>query len=205
MDRDFGIFEQVFQGGHGYLSLLHLSSFDTGEVVAQVARLAHSSSKPYEEIGVLLEDSNWRPHLVAAVALMVLDYDQSVFLKLWRTIDCGSWVTPQLAAVAFSRDPDFAEQSYSRLKDLCPIETSQLRSMSPIERHSAAGPAGSVHRSAKMAAALMRLASLLPEQPSWFVSEQANSKINELIKKDFDDSAEVAEVWLADIKRLVSN
>src|SRR3954466_6713530 len=155
MRPDFGIFEPMFQTAHGYLSLLNLGANDADQAVAAVRECCQRASNPFQEIGRLLADSNWRPHLVASVAVFALGFDSETVRLLWRRLDAGSWVTPQIGATLFAIDPGFLAQARSRLEAGCPVDTSDLISLSPAERHSAAGPAGAVHRSAKAAATLM--------------------------------------------------
>jgi hypothetical protein len=199
---NYGIFEPAFKGTR-YLSLLHLASEDSAEVVSLVVNLARSSPHPYEETNVLLEDRNWRPHLVGGVALCALSYDVGAFSKLWRAIDTGSWVTPQLVVVAFMRDPNFVREATSRLEKLCPVDPSPLLQMDPLERHSAAGPAGSRHRSAKAAASLFRLLQSKAAAPSTGLG--GNDELQKLIQDDFDNSGGIAEEWLERITSLLSS
>jgi hypothetical protein len=203
--RSFGIFEPLFGDGAPYLSLLHLSNKGAKEIVSQVVSLARSSTNPYEEIGALFDDRNWRPHLVGAVALADLDYDASSFVKLWRAIDTGSWVTPQLTVAAFLRDTNFVLHAQTRLENFCPIDTTLLFSTTPLERHFAAGLAGGRHRSAKMAAALIHLLRLMQQIPDWLAPTLEVPELQKLVKDDFDNSGELAETWLTEIRTLLPN
>ena len=59
---------------------------------------------------------------------------------------------------------------------------------------------GRVERSAKTAASLVRLLERLPQQPDWFTSEATSVNLQNLLKRDMDSSAEIAEGWLARLK-----
>jgi hypothetical protein len=204
MAEDFGTFEPIFGEGAPYLALLNLSSPDVPKVVARVIHLAQAAPEPYQEIEILLDDRNWRPHLVGAVALASLPYNQSALAKLWRAVDAGSWVTPQLVAIAYLRDPNFKHEALSRLQNLCPLNLESLLSMTPIERHSAAGPAGGRHRSAKTAASLRELLKNARDLTDQEIAVMESPEVKKLAEDDFDASGEIAREWLADIKELVT-
>jgi hypothetical protein len=63
----------------------------------------------------LLEEVGWRAQLVGAFALAVAGGDQKACTALWRAMDSGSWVSPQLAATAFLIDPAFELRAEERL------------------------------------------------------------------------------------------
>src|SRR5688572_24296551 len=107
MHPEFGIFEPVFESAHGYLALLGLNSGDATEAVELVRNCCGKVSNPSSDIYRLLAEPNWRPHLVAAVAAIVSGFDAETANLLWRRLDRGSWVTPQIAAALFLVDPDF--------------------------------------------------------------------------------------------------
>jgi hypothetical protein len=204
MHPEFGIFEPVFESAHGYLALLGLSSGDATEAVKFVRNCCGKVSKPSSDICRLLAESNWRPHLVAAVAMIVSGFDAEAASLLWRRLDCGSWVTPQIAAALFLVDPDFPAQARARLEARCPVDTTELRSMSPIERHSATGPAGTVHRSAKAAAALLQLAGMASPIPPWVQEIRAAKDMQALLAQDIDGSDKIAERWLNRIREITA-
>ena len=152
MQPDFGIFEPVFKTAHGYLSLLNLTADDAPKAVELVLDCCRETTNPYRDICRLLADLNWRPHLVAAVAVIVSGHDPEATRGLWHRIDTGSWVTPQIGVALYLVDRDFEAQSRSRLEAGCPVDMSDLMSMAGPERHSATGPAGTAYISAKAAA-----------------------------------------------------
>jgi hypothetical protein len=198
VDKDFGIFDPLLKGTVVYLKLLHL---DGSEAVSLVMKCCASVSNPYEDICRLLRQINWRSHLVAAVALATLPGSTEANYELWNAIDKGSWVTPQLAAVAFLRDPMFACRARVRLRSGCPVDALHATKVSAAERHSSTGPGGSVERSAKTAASLVALVGLLRET-DWLVVEAASADLMNLLDKDVDSSGMIAERWL---RRLTGN
>jgi hypothetical protein len=201
MHPEFGIFEPVFESAHGYLALLNLSS-DATEAVEFVRNCCGKVSNPSSDICRLLTEVNWRPHLVAAVAVIVSGYNAEAVRLLWHRLDCGSWVTPQIAAALFLVDPDFPSKASARLEARCPVDSTELRSMSSIERHSATGPTGIVPRSAKTAAALLQLAAMDSPIPLWVQEMRASKDMQTLLAQDIDGSDEIAEQWLNRIKEI---
>jgi hypothetical protein len=165
-----GVFSPVFSSG-GYLALLHLDSPDAKSVVSSVVKCGQASRTPHRDIARLLDESNWRPHIVAAVAVAALRYDPQSMQQLWVAFDAGSWVAPQLAVAAYLRDPNFCELAKTRILTRCPLKSSRLTSLRPLEHHLAAGPSGARPRSAKAAASLICLASRLAPTPDWLAAE----------------------------------
>jgi hypothetical protein len=200
---EFGIFEKVFQDWRGYLPLLNLSTEDAPESVKLVQRCCNEATDPFPDICHLLKEYNWRPHLVAAVAMINTGYQATALKLLWRLVDTGSWVTPQLGVALFLVDPDFQSQARIRLEAGCPIDVAGLIAMSPLERHSAAGPGGSIHMSAKAAATLLHLSKMVSPKPGWVEEMATSQKTRELLAHDLDESDIIAEGWLEQIKRLI--
>ena len=202
MHPEFGIFEPVFESAHGYLALLNLSSGDAEEAVESVRNCCSKVSNPTSDIYRLLADSNWRPHLVAAVAVIVSGFDAKAASLLWRRLDSGSWVTPQIAAALFLVDPDFASQAHTRLETRCPVDSSESRSMALFEGDSATSPAGGVERSAKAAAALLQLAEMVSPVPPWVEGVGSTEDMQALLARDIDGSDKIATRWLKRIREI---
>jgi hypothetical protein len=200
----FGVFWPLFDSEPGYLDFLNLDPRQSKLAVSRVIECCHSSSDPFLDIAHLLDEENWRPHLVAAVALSVLGYNRAAFTKLWAAFDTGSWVTPQLAVVAYLRDPDFLGQARVREEARCPVDASRLTRSSPLERHVAFGPAGAIERSAKAASALIYLLNL--SGPSdWLTAELASPDLTALLSGDRDHASTIAEGWLVSLKKILNS
>lgn len=202
---DFGTFEPVFQSAHGYLALLNLSSGDETEAVDLVRRCCQKVSNPDPEICKLLVDSNWRPHLVAAAAAILVKPDRDVVKSLWHRMDSGSWVSPQIGVALHLIDPDFEAESRRRLEAECPLDISDLASMTPLERHVAAGPAGSVERSAKNASTLIQLLKMKTPVPAWVLGLADSERLRMLVAMDIDGSAAIAEKWFRRIIAIIGS
>lgn len=201
--ESFGVFSPVLQSPGSYLALLHLGSTEAIHVVSSVVKCCETSATAHGEIVRLLDESNWRPHLVAAVAVSAQEHDHTSMARLWATFDSGSWVTPQLAVAAYLRDPNFLELARARILARCPLEASKLTSMTPLKRHSAAGPGGIRARSGKAAASLVRLVGLLRPSPEWLATERSSPDLVALLAEDMDGSAQIAETWLAKLRTLL--
>jgi hypothetical protein len=184
------------------LDFLNLDPPQSKFAVSRVIECYHSSSDPFLDIARLLDEENWRPHLVAAVALSVLGYDRAAFTKLWAAFDAGSWVTPQLAVVAYLRDPDFRGQARVRVEARGPIDASRLTRSSPLKGHIAFGPAGVPERSAKSASALIYLLNLFGPS-DWLTTELASPDLTALLSGDRDHASTIAENWLGALKTIL--
>jgi hypothetical protein len=103
---EFGPFAIAFDRGElkvpGYLELLGLNDNDSQVVIDRIER-ASATGDPRPWVDALLNDANWRPHLVAAIAFLLDDRDTLDRHLLWKAIDSGSWVTPQLVVTAAPR------------------------------------------------------------------------------------------------------
>jgi hypothetical protein len=112
---------------------------------------------------------------------------------LWRAIDAGSWVTPQLVVTAYFADPKFTEQLIARLNQRCEIAVPS--GLSPVARHSATGPGGAVHRSAKLLASLLCIGKRLPALSSFLERACEEPDLAELLGKDIDNSSTITDHW----------
>lgn len=194
MANEFGAFAPVFNLAHGYLALLNLSANDSPAAVRLVRQCAVADTDRSSILG-LLSDLNWRPTLVAAVAAAFLPLDTRITDALWHRFDSGSWVVPQIAVILASIDPDFLRQARQRLEAHCPLDSSELRALTMIERHSAAGPAGGVERSAKSASALQTILSAAVPPPEWLAVVLASQGHQQLVASDIDAAGSIAERW----------
>jgi hypothetical protein len=202
MKPDFGIFDAVFESAHGYLALLNLSAADAPKAVELVRNCCRKTANPYPDICRLLADSNWRPHLVAAVAVIVSGDDSEAVRDLWHRIDTGSWVTPQIGVALYLVDHDFEAQSRIRLEARCPIDVTDLVSMTGPERHSVAGPAGRVDRSAKAAATLIHLLKLTSPVPDWLEQLSTSEDMRTLLAQDIDASQTITDKWMRRVQEI---
>jgi hypothetical protein len=74
--------------------------------------------------------------------------------------------------------------------------------MTGPERHSAAGPAGIVHRSAKAAATLLHLLQKNLPLPTWVERVSDSEDMRALLAEDIDASQTVTDRWLHRIQEI---
>jgi hypothetical protein len=150
-----------------------------GEIAEARARTDHRGY-----INLLLDDRNWRSHLIGLAAALVSDDAETYASVLWRAFDRGSWVAPQLAVSLYCSDPRFIEEAKRRIALRCPILDDdgffrgQTREVS-----------------AKNLAALLRVVAFSPSEASWAASEVRVVEVDELLHADRDSSGMIAEDW----------
>jgi hypothetical protein len=190
---DFGPFESVWRDGPGHLPLLHMNSGDVPAVLGGISDALASADDSPRYVQLMLQDANWRPHLVAAIAALLSSGRSNYAPALWAAFDSGSWVAPQLACALYFLDPEFASEAKRRIAGLCPVAVPP--GLSAAERHSATGSAGLSQRSAKNLASLMRVLARIPSETTWVASELDKPEVQELLESDVDSSAEIADSW----------
>lgn len=204
MTPEFGIFSPVFESAHGYLPLLGLHGPNAPASVALVRDCCERVADPFPDVCRLLTAANWRPHLVAAVAVIIRGYNDEAVSLLWGRLDTGSWVTPQIGVALSMVDPEFLQRARGRLEAGCPLAGSDLQRMSAVERHSAAGPGGAAARSAKAAQTLLHLVRKRSLQAEWLDELVAAVDFQNLLGEDIDGSGGIADGWSHRIKLIVS-
>lgn len=106
-----------------------------------------------------------RAQLVAAMGLGAANEESRD--ALWRAFDSGSWVSPQLVAVAFLVDENFEDRSRQRIEAGCRINCELLEGLDWLARHSAAGRGSFASHSSKALSALADLCQRLPATYAW--------------------------------------
>lgn len=193
MELEYGPFNTVFERGElkvpGHLVLMNVTQPELTAIVVRRIEVALTMNGADESLRRLLADANWRPHLVAAVAVWMLE-DPSPYLPLmWNAVTAGSWVSPQLLAVLAVRDPDFDRMAQQRLLERCVVGLPE--GLAPAERHSATGPSSSRGRSAKEASALLELAAGRP----WVQAVASAPELQEMVTRDVDNGGKITAFW----------
>ncbi len=192
----FGPFAAVFPQGEldvpGYLELLHLAE-PSAQIVLDRIEVALAAGDPRSSLDALFDDPNWRPHLVGAVALVLDGGRHLSTASLWRAVDAGSWVTPQLIVSAYFVDPAFPAHCRLRVERGAPIAVPV--GSSPAERHSATGPSGTTRRSAKLMASLVAVGLRVRVLAPWLETHRATAAVADLVALDEDGSADIADRW----------
>ena len=168
----------------GYLSLLGMRSDDVGSVLRAIRKIVQSETDHRHYIGRLLDDRNWRGHLMGVAAVLLSDESSSYVSPLWRCFDRGSWVAPQLAVALYCSDPDFVGQAKRRILARCPIDDDD-----GFFRE------GSRHASAKNLASLLALLTSAPAEANWAAAELRAPDVRELLRADGDASGEIVQSW----------
>lgn len=147
---DLGIFKEFWNEHPNHLPFLNLNSQDSEDsecnLIKSIQRLDllcnnHSETEVEDGIEKLLNEENWRPHLVGILASFKLPLDrQQIFIPMfWERLEKGSWISPQILAVLYMIDSDFEIKAKKILQDGFEVKFSP---MSMIEHHSARGPEG---------------------------------------------------------------
>ena len=194
--QQFGSFAQLFTEEVLYLHLLNLG--DATKAITTIQKVIQESNDLEKEIQNLLENINWRPHLVAGVALLMID-SMNLSADVWKAFDRGSWVNPQLAVIAFFHDPDFSQRARERLEKRCPIGLELSRPISMLEVHVARGPGGNHQLSCKSMASLMALCPLIPSLAGYVSELSGLEDVQRMIAEDWDKAGRIAQGWLRGI------
>jgi hypothetical protein len=146
----------------GHLELLTLGSVADTQLVIERIAIALREPDSQRWVAALLHERNWHPHLVAAIAMLLepsLDH-----APLWRAVDGGTWVTPQLVVTAAFVDPTFQDQARVRFAALTPSDPPR--------------------RSAKMVASVLAVAADVPDLAAWRTEQLESEHVKELLAID---------------------
>jgi hypothetical protein len=178
---EFGPFGAVFEKGDlpvpGYLPLLNLNEHREVQVAIDRIQRALQAGDPRRWVTALLKDPNWRPHLVAAIAHLLDRKEKLSRVYLWKAIDSGSWVTPQLIVAAMFSDKAFIQRAIKRVE-------------SPGARNG------------KLLASIFGVSKMVPELGEQLEKWKSNSEVREMLDQDaaWDESDSIAAHW-ADVIR----
>jgi hypothetical protein len=202
---DFGPFEPAFALGElpvpRYLCLLNLRAPSETLVVIDRIRVGLDDPRRDAALHALLGQIDWRPHLVAAVALLLVEDPRPFLADLWSAVRAGSWVSPQLLAVAAVRDPNFLTMAAARETEGFVVRPPI--GLTPAERHSATGPASVPRRSAKELSALVALCDATSQGAAWAAHVRAEPELQRLIAADVDRGGDIATRWLASVRQIL--
>ncbi len=204
---DFGPFEPAFGLGEpsapGYLCLLNATNPDETRFVFDRIRVALGDPGRDGALRSLLGQPNWRPHLVAAVALLLIDDPGPFLADLWSAVRAGSWVTPQLVAVAAVRDPGFIAMAAVREAER--FEVRPPLGMTAAQRHSATGPESVPRRSAKELSAFVALCDATSQGADWAARVRADPQLQQVLATDTDGGGRIATRWLARVRQVLGS
>ena len=184
-----------------YLTLLNLGS-GSELAITILRRILGGNTDLTPQVVALLADFNWRPQLVGAVAMGLGAANEESRDALWHAFDSGSWVSPQLAAIAFLVDEDFEARSRLRIEAGCSINLDRLQGLDWVVKHSAAGPGNSASHSSKALSALSGLCQRLPETHTWLEPLLSREETQHSLKSDYDGGGRIATGWLDALVRM---
>jgi hypothetical protein len=148
---------------------------DAADLIARVTKALDARTAPHY-VALLLSQPDWRLHLIAAVAHLLDERGKLGRDPLWRTIDAGSWVTPQLVATASLRDGQFDMNARARVEP---------------------------GRAPKLVASILGVSAMSPVlkelEPVW----RGDAQFAELLQQDRDRADLVASAWRASAQRLL--
>lgn len=199
---EFGAFAAVLRGADPRvpepLSLLSMSGPDVGAVIERIEQ-ALGACDPAPGVDAMFASPDWRPHLIAATALLLDGRRRLDPAAMWRAIDAGSWVTPQLVATAYLIDPAFVERLRERIESGCGIAAPP--GLSRAQRYRATGPASVEERSAKLLTSLLRMGARVPSLVPWLRGVSKQPRLAALQTIDRDQSGNIADNWLCNVMR----
>ncbi|MEM7224822.1 MAG: hypothetical protein AAF495_17720 [Pseudomonadota bacterium] len=144
-----------------------------------------------------LQDQNWRLHLIASSSLLYRPSER-VLSVLWQTFDRGSWVAPQMGAVAYLCDPHFPENARKRIGHAGGDEAGDL--------DDGASERLSERQLAKNAAVLLELCSNIVLLSSWVKNlrrQPAKAKMSQL-DSSLDNATRITARWLTRVVVLLA-
>lgn len=144
---ELGVYRNFWDGQPNHLPFLSFRNFSDEpkefNLKLSIAKLETILSENTEfnvknNIKLLLENEDWRLHIVASIVLLMLkkDNNQDLIDLFWLRIKNGSWVSPQILVTLSYSDLNFKDKSRKILNDGLNINYTKL---SPIEHHSARG------------------------------------------------------------------
>lgn len=189
-------FALLFSGAY-YQRLAYMSSLDSPpNVVGALRQAIERSSNAHAEVAALFKSDNWRPQIMAAVAMLLGVNDTLTVKALWSAFDGGSPVSPQLAVTALYRDPAFEQEARKRIEAGCP-----LRIIEPIDGSAArrwVEPSWSV----VALVALVQLCRQLPEATLWLDAALTSDPIRQKVNDPWHGNDQMALAWQEGVAKI---
>jgi len=182
----------------GYAELLNLKLEDSTMTINRLIQAVEESDNITDEIITLLNSPNWRTQLIATIAILYLEENEELILKLWNAFDQGSWVSPQIAVALFLKDKNFRERATERINNLCEINDDSVK-----KRWKNAG-IKPVPRTSKGLISLMVLCEQMPSLKPWTENKFKSPEILEILGPNSNQIKELCLNWMKDIKVLLN-
>jgi hypothetical protein len=182
MPHTFGEFSTLFEGQPDAVpSYLYLLNVGDGTPRA-VERLREAALRSGENLDArlcsMLEETDWRPQLVAAVTLVFAGTTPSRIAALWGALDRSCWISSQLAAIACRVDPSFVESAKLRLERRCNLDFRVMYT-------------------------LVALCEPLQEAQVWLRPLVAAPDVRQLLSSDLANGGRIALAWLPRLDSVV--
>lgn len=157
-ELNFGIFNEFWNGHPNHLPLMGLHNdndepkeWNLNKSLDRLDLICDENSRELiiEGIHKLLNNEDWRPHLVAILASFKLSADdqQRLIPEFWKRLENGSWISPQILSVLSVIDQEFESKGIQILNNGFKVNYSPMKM---AEHHSARGPEGSNGASEKV-------------------------------------------------------
>ncbi|WP_346883254.1 hypothetical protein [uncultured Algibacter sp.] len=184
-ELDFGIFKDFWNGHPNHLPLMGLNNdnnqpaeWNLNKSLERLDLICDNNDQELIINGIhkLLNNQDWRPHLVAILVSFKLTPTEQIKLipELWTRLEKGSWISPQILSVLSIIDNEFELKAKEILNNGFKVNYSP---MGMAEHHSARGPEGSKE-----------------------ASEKVTSSINSLLENQNDDFG-----WKGKLIKLIEN
>jgi len=192
----FGVFNDFWNGYPNHLPFLNLDDVpnppEEWNLTKSIDRLddiisENANAAIVAGIRLLLNNENWRPHLVAALATLKIDKNLQTEIKtdLWNRLKSGSWVSPQILVILSIIDAEFKLKAKEIVEKGFTITYSEMKKH---EHHSARGPAGIGVDTNKVIASTKYL---------------LNGVVTDA--KENDNGGSLAKNWKENLLRLIAN
>ena len=193
-------FEISSEGIPVYLVLLHLGADEVDTSLARLAEAIEQTVHVEDRVRSLLHESNWRSHLVGAIAALLLGNEYNFSDSLWYAFDRGSWVQPQLAVTASYTDPQFSENAISRLNTGCLVRVKKNWWRCALQKISGRNFDLASKRSAKGVASLLAVCGSFPAIEAQMQVFGQRKDIVAILEEDERDFGELATQWKSSLE-----
>lgn len=145
---DLGIFKDFWDGKPNHLPFLSLvelpgdetQSFNLHLSISKLEDILQSNSEEaiIEGLKLLLEQEDWRLHLVASVSILLIKESKrgDLINLIWKRLSQGSWVSPQLLVVLSISDNSFIFKGEKIIAEGFQVNYSKL---SAVDHHVSRG------------------------------------------------------------------
>ncbi|MCB9643871.1 MAG: hypothetical protein H6728_12420 [Myxococcales bacterium] len=189
--------EQRLSPMHALLNLYPVAE-ETTALFHKVRETLQTLPHSQEKVRDLLQDTNWREHLVAVGCIFVGIQDAETLQAAWTCFDQDSWITPQLAAVLSLVDQGFASKARDRLLHSTMILGVGARQIGPIGEAEEASPTAHFRIGSKGVAALFKLYQTHPQADPHLLARLEQTEFPHFLMEEqlIDNGGLLAQNWV---------